>query len=120
MSPITRMHSNARMSKVVVHGGLVYLCGQTSSGQVIEGVGAQTAEVLVRIDDLLLQAGSSREHLISVLIHLKTMDDFAVMNQIWEAWLPAGAAPARTTVQAPLAHDSLLVEMTVVAALTEV
>jgi enamine deaminase RidA (YjgF/YER057c/UK114 family) len=44
------------------------------------------------------------------------MDDFAAMNAVWDAWLPEGAAPARTTVQAALALPNLLFEVTVVAA----
>ena len=32
MSSITRTHTTARMSKIVRHGDLVYLCGQTSGG----------------------------------------------------------------------------------------
>jgi enamine deaminase RidA (YjgF/YER057c/UK114 family) len=116
MSNIARQHSNARMSKVVTHGGLVYLCGQTSGGKDLEGIAAQTVEVLERIDRLLAQAGSHRGQLLSVLIHLKSMDDFEGMNGVWENWLPPDAAPARTTVQASLAQDRLLVEMTVVAA----
>jgi len=32
MSDIQRKHTSARMSKIVQHGGLVFLCGQTSSG----------------------------------------------------------------------------------------
>lgn len=115
MSTIARQHSNARMSKIVTYADLVYLCGQTASGKDIAGIAEQTEEVLKRIDGLLLEAGSARDHLLSVIIHLKSMEDFAAMNRVWEDWLPAGAAPARTTVQAALAQDSLLVEMTVVA-----
>lgn len=117
MSEIIRKHSGARMSKVVVHGGLVYLCGQTSSGKAIDGVAEQTAEVLSRIDALLEEVGSDRTQILSALIHLKFIEDFAAMNKIWEQWLPAGAAPARTTVQAALAQPDLLVEVTIVAAL---
>lgn len=116
MSAIIRKHSSSRMSKAVVHGGFVYLCGQTSSGKTIEGVAEQTSEVLSRIEELLAEVGSDRGQILSTLIHLKSMDDFAAMNKIWEDWLPAGAAPARTTVQAVLAQPDLLVEMTVVAA----
>ncbi|MDP3423176.1 MAG: RidA family protein [Burkholderiaceae bacterium] len=116
MTTIQRLHTQPRMSKVVVHGVVAYLCGQTSSGSPAADITEQTQEVLRRIDDLLSQVGSHRELLLSVLIHLKSMDDFAAMNAAWESWVPAGTAPARTTVQASLAHDSLLVEMTVVAA----
>lgn len=116
MTTIVRKHTNARMSKIVQHAGLVYLCGQTSGGTDLVGVHEQTVEVLGRIDGLLAEAGSSRSHLLSVTIHLRDMADFSAMNTAWEAWVPAGCAPARTTVQAHLATESLLVEMTVVAA----
>ncbi|MBT0963567.1 RidA family protein [Denitromonas sp. IR12] len=105
------------MSKIVRHGGLVYLCGQTAGGaEGLEGVTAQTEETLARVDRLLAEAGSDRSRILSALIHLKDMADFAAMNAVWEAWLPADAAPARTTVEAKLASPALLVEVTVVAA----
>ena len=52
MSEIERMHTNARMSKFVRHGGLVYLCGQTASGsrEATADVSAQTCEMLSRVD----------------------------------------------------------------------
>jgi enamine deaminase RidA (YjgF/YER057c/UK114 family) len=36
---------------------------------------------------------------------------------VWEAWLPAGCAPPRATVQAELARPQWRVEMVVTAAL---
>lgn len=116
---IERFHTNARMSKIVRHAGLVYLCGQTSSGTTLEGIGPQTEEVLNRIDRLLAEAGSDRSHILSVSIYLKDIADFAAMNAVWENWLPSGAAPARATVQASLASAHLLVEMVVVAVQAE-
>lgn len=113
---IQRSHSSARMSKIVQYDGLIYVSGQTSSGSAAADVAAQTSEVLSRVDTLLKEAGSDKRRLLSVLIHLKSMDDFAVMNEVWESWLPEGDAPARTTVEARLASAALLVEMTVVAA----
>lgn len=114
--PVEHWHSGPRMSKIVRHGGLVYLCGQTSTGSEADTIEAQTDEVLRRIDALLAEAGTDRARLLSVTIHLKNMDDFAAMNGCWETWLEGVAAPARTTVQALLASPKLLVEMTVVAA----
>ncbi|MCK9258831.1 MAG: RidA family protein [Azoarcus sp.] len=113
---IERSHGNARMSKIVRHGGLIYLCGQTAMGSAAAEISAQTTEVLSRIDSLLAEAGSDRTRLLSVLIHLSSLDDFAEMNKVWESWVPEGCAPARTTVEARLASSFLLVEMTVVAA----
>jgi enamine deaminase RidA (YjgF/YER057c/UK114 family) len=116
MSDIERKHTNARMSKIVQHGALVFLCGQTSSGSGAADIDAQTREALSRIDALLAEAGSDRSRLLSVTVHLKSMADFAKMNVCWEGWLAGVAAPARTTVQAALATEDLLVEFTVTAA----
>jgi enamine deaminase RidA (YjgF/YER057c/UK114 family) len=38
------------------------------------------------------------------------------MNEVWDAWLPAGHAPPRATVQAALAKPGWRVEMVVTAA----
>lgn len=114
---IDRLGTGSRMSKAVRHAGVVYLCGQTSSGTAFTSIDGQTLEVLSRIDSLLLQAGTSRDRLLSALIHLRDMADFDAMNAVWEAWLPPGTAPARTTVQAGLAQTALRVEITVTAAL---
>lgn len=104
------------MSKAVSHAGVIYLSGQTSGGTTLTSVEQQTREVLSRIDALLREAGSDRGRLLSALIHLRDMADFDAMNAVWEGWLPAGSAPARTTVQASLAQPALLVEITVTAA----
>ena len=39
------------------------------------------------------------------------------MNDEWEAWIVPGHAPARVTLQAPLARREYLVEIVVTAAL---
>lgn len=113
---IDRRGTGPRMSKIVRHGGTIYLSGQTSSGTAHETAAAQTGEVLARIDALLAEAGSSRSRLLSALIHLRDIADFDAMNAVWEAWVPPGTAPARTTVQASLAQPQLKVEITVTAA----
>jgi enamine deaminase RidA (YjgF/YER057c/UK114 family) len=116
MMSIERKHVGARMSKIVRHGDVVYLCGQTASGTAIADAAGQTREILARIDALLAEAGTDRSRMLAATIHLADMGDFTAMNAAWEAWLPAGAAPARTTVQALLAAPELRVEITVVAA----
>ena len=113
---IHRYQPGPRMSKAVCHGGQIYLCGQTSAGSEAADVAAQTQEVLARIDALLKAQGSDKSRLLAVTIHLRSMDDFAGMNEVWEAWIAPGCAPARTTVEAALARPELLVEMTAVAA----
>ena len=116
MNAIARRHIGPRMSKIVRHGGVVYLCGQTAGGTTITDVSGQTAEVLRRIDSLLAEIGSDKSRLLAATIYLKEIQDSAAMNSVWEAWMPAGCAPARTTVEAHLAAPELRVEITAVAA----
>ena len=115
MTTITRLHTQTRMSKTVIHGDTIYLCGQTSGGSEASTMAGQTQEALSRVDTLLAEVGSSKAHLLSALIHINDMADFAEMNAVWDAWLPEGCAPARTTVQAALARPELRFEVTVVA-----
>src|SRR5437588_25052 len=72
---IERLHTGPRMSKAVRHGGLVYLCGQTASGSASANgdIGAQTHEVLSRIDALLAEAGSGKTQLLSTTIYLRNI-----------------------------------------------
>ncbi|WP_085723895.1 RidA family protein [Pseudomonas sp. R37(2017)] len=112
---IQRLHSNPRLSGIVTFGDLVFLSGQVP-GEAID-VSGQTREVLAKIDALLAEAGSDKDHLLSATIYLKDITtDFAAMNEVWSAWLSPNQAPTRTTVQAQLARPQVLVEIAVIAA----
>ncbi|MCM8559177.1 RidA family protein [Pseudomonas shahriarae] len=111
---ITRINSNSRLSGAVTYQDLVFLSGQVpGEGQ---DVGTQTQEVLTKIDALLAEAGSDKDHLLNATIYLKNIQEgFAPMNDAWSAWLTPGQAPTRTTLQAELARPSVLVEISVIA-----
>lgn len=111
---IERIHTSARMSKIVKHGNTVYLCGQVGSGQTVT---EQTKECLSRVEALLQEAGSSKHHMLQAIVWLADMKDFDEMNAVWDAWVPAGAAPARACGESKLARPELKVEVTVTAAL---
>ncbi|KRQ08990.1 RidA family protein [Bradyrhizobium manausense] len=111
---IERFETGPRMSRIVRHNGLAYLCGQTAASGVGD-VAQQTQEALARVDGLLARAGTDKTRILSALIHLRSMSDFRSMNTVWEAWMPIGAAPARTTVGAALAAPELPVEVSIVA-----
>jgi len=110
---IERMHTGARSSKIVKHAGVVYLSGQVGEGADIT---AQTVECLARVDALLAEAGSDREHILQAVVWLADMTDFAEMNLVWNAWVPEGFAPARACGEAKLAREVLKVEIIVTAA----
>jgi len=112
---IERLQTKPRMSRIVKHNGTIYLCGQVAADASKE-ITEQTQTMLDKVDSLLEQSGSSKEHILSATIYLKTMDDFAKMNMVWDAWIPEGHAPARACVQAAMAREVLLVEISVIAA----
>src|SRR5690625_3822053 len=111
---IERQDTNKRMSKIVIHDDTVYLSGQVGSHG--DDVSAQTRAVLAKIEQLLEKAGSGPEHIRQAVIWLSDMRDFQAMNEIWDAWLPEGSAPARACCEARIASPELYVEITVTAA----
>ena len=110
---IERIGVGTRMSKVVKHNGVAYLCGQVGDG---DTVAAQTRECLSRIEALLESAGSSKNEILQAIVWLADMKDFAEMNEVWDAWVPEGHAPARACGEAKLAREALKVEIIVTAA----
>lgn len=111
---IERHDSSARMSQAVIHGDVIYLAGQVASG---DTVALQTTGVLEKIDAVLAAAGSSRSQMLSATIWLTSMDDFAEMNGVWDAWVDSTNPPARACVESPrLATPEFQVEIMVIAA----
>ncbi|WP_313349744.1 RidA family protein [Paracoccus sp. (in: a-proteobacteria)] len=102
------------MSQAVVHNGTIYLAGQV--GKPGEAVTNQTKEVLAQVDRLLAECGSDKTRILSAQIWLADMADFPQMNAVWDAWVPAGHAPARATGESALATPDYKVEIIVVAA----
>jgi enamine deaminase RidA (YjgF/YER057c/UK114 family) len=113
---VQRFDVGARLSEMAVHNGVAYLAGQVAADG-SQDISGQTQQVLAAIDALLARAGTSKRKLLRVEIFLKDLADFPAMNAVWEAWLLAGDAPPRATVQATLARPEWRVEMVVTAAL---
>jgi enamine deaminase RidA (YjgF/YER057c/UK114 family) len=115
MTMIQRKETKQRMSRIVIHQGIIYLCGQVCA-DATKSIEHQTQTMLDKVDQLLLDAGSDRQHMLSATIYIKDMQDFTTMNTVWDNWVPEGYAPARACVQASMARPELLVEISVVAA----
>ena len=113
---IERKHTGDRMSQVVVHGETVYLAGQVAQDAPGEPAGAQMRDILARIEGLLADAGSDKTKLLSATIWLADIRDFGAINEVWDAGVPAGHAPARACVEAKLASTKYTVEVGVIAA----
>ena len=112
---IERLHAGRRMSEAVIHNDTVYLAGQVAE-DASEDVAGQTRQVLAAIDRLLAEAGSDKTRILQAQVFLSEIADFPAMNAVWDAWVPAGNAPARATVEAKLATPDYRVEIKVIAA----
>ena len=115
MSDITRLQTGTRMSKIVIHNGVVFICGQVGNAE--DDITQQTQACLDKIEALLAEAGTDATRILHCTIWLADMADFAAMNAVWDAWVPAGHAPSRACGEARLARPELKVEMIVTAAL---
>lgn len=112
---INRIDAGDRMSEAVVHGGVAYLAGQIPEDATAD-IEGQTRQVLAEIDALLAKVGSDKSRILRAQIYIADMADFAGMNRAWDAWVVAGSAPARATVEARLANPAWKVEIVVTAA----
>ncbi len=109
---IERLEIKQRMSRIVKHNGVIYLCGQVCSDASL-GIKEQTSSMLKKVDELLLQAGSDKKHMLSATLYIKDMQYFAEMNQVWDDWLLQGYAQARACVTASMDREELLVAISI-------
>jgi enamine deaminase RidA (YjgF/YER057c/UK114 family) len=116
--PIERRHTGKRLSESVVFipagERMVYLAGQVAEDPTGD-VSAQARSVLSQIDRLLAEVGSDKTQILSATIYLPDMQDFPLMNAVWDTWVPQGQTPARATVEAKLASPAYRIEIQVVA-----
>lgn len=113
---VQRFDVGPRLSEMAVHNGVCYLAGQVAADGSADITG-QTQQVLAAIDALLARAGTDKARIVMAQIFLADLADFPGMNAAWDAWVPAGNAPPRATVQAKLARPEWKVEIVVTAAL---
>ena len=114
MKQIKRLHTNERMSQIVINNETIYLSGQVGTpGDSFE---EQTKTCLEKIEKLLFEAGSDKENILQTIIWLADISNFDKLNEIWDAWTIAGSSPARACGEAKLAKPELKIEITVTAA----
>lgn len=103
-------------SHVVRVGNVAYTAGfgphDPSTGQIPEGIVAQTHAVLDHLVTALGAVGMSLDHVVKATVHLASLDDVAAFNAAYEDRFTA-PYPVRTTVESGLM--GFLVEIDVVA-----
>jgi enamine deaminase RidA (YjgF/YER057c/UK114 family) len=115
MADIQRFHIGARLSEMAVHNGTIYRAGQVADDKTLDTRG-QTRQVLAAVDRLLAEAGSDKSRILRAQIFLTDIRDAGAMNEVWDAWIPAGHTPPRATVQGAMVDPGYRVEIVVTAA----
>ncbi|VVN69684.1 RidA family protein [Pseudomonas fluorescens] len=120
MNEIERIESNPRLSRAVIHNGVVWLSGIVAA-DCSEDIRGQASQVLERLEQLLKQAGSSRSRILSAQVWMKDMAaDFDGMNEVWSQWFSPDETPARATAQVVFDDEQIRLELLVVAAQSSV
>jgi 2-iminobutanoate/2-iminopropanoate deaminase len=108
-------------SQAIRAGGMIFCSGQIAldpvTNQLIQGdVAAQTERVLKNLSAVLWEAGSNLEQVVKTTVFLKSMNDFAAMNEVYGKFFNK-QPPARSTVEAARLPKDVLVEIDVIAVL---
>jgi 2-iminobutanoate/2-iminopropanoate deaminase len=106
-------------SQAIKANGFIFVSGQIaidpSTQQVVAGdVAAQTDRVLRNVSEILEAAGSGLGKVVRSGVFLKSMNDFAAMNQVYGKYF-SSAPPARSTVEVARLPKDVLVEIDVIA-----
>jgi 2-iminobutanoate/2-iminopropanoate deaminase len=109
-------------SQAIRSGDMLFASGQIgldpATGQLVPGgIAEQTNRVFENIKAVLTEAGLDVTHVVKTTVYLKSMSDFAVVNEIYANYLaPAGVVPpARSTVAVAGLPKDALVEIEVIA-----
>jgi len=112
---IDRIDQNHRRSRAVVHNGLVFTAGQIPD-DLSQDITGQAGQVLAKIDSLLKEAGTDKSRVLSAQVWLRTIDDLAGMNAVWDAWVVQGRTPARNCGRVEMNNPACRIEVQVIAA----
>ncbi len=107
-------------SQAVKAGNLLFVAGQIginpATGQLEEGIEAQTRQALLNLKAILEAAGASLDNVVRVGVFLQDLKDFQAMNTVYAEFFPH-SPPARTTVQVTALPRNALVEIDAIAVL---
>ncbi|HVG34016.1 MAG TPA: RidA family protein [Pyrinomonadaceae bacterium] len=108
-------------SQAVVNDGYVFVSGQVpfdpQTGEFVEGdIAVQTERVLQNISAILLEAGTSLDHVVKTTVFLADMNDFVSMNEAYARYFKS-TPPARSTVEVARLPRDARIEIEVIAAI---
>jgi enamine deaminase RidA (YjgF/YER057c/UK114 family) len=92
----------------MVFSSAVYGIDRTT-GELAEGIEAQTTCMFANVDEILRLAAAAPEHVGQMAVSLSSTDDRAILNAAWVEMFPNPASrPARHVTIAPLPSGALV------------
>ena len=105
-------------SQAVDTGSTVYCSGQLgldpATGNLAEGVQAQTHQALKNLQAVLNEAGLSLDNVVKTTVFVQDLADFGTVNEIYGTYFHGGF-PARSCVQIAALPKNALVEIECIA-----
>ncbi|KAF9125687.1 hypothetical protein BGW39_007213 [Mortierella sp. 14UC] len=110
-------------SQAIVANGFVFCSGSLpvipETGEVVAGgVKEQAEQVLNNMNEVLKASNSSFGQIVKSTVFLKSMNDFAVVNEVYGRRL-GGALPARSCVEVARLPKDVLVEIECIATVSK-
>ncbi|GAA0320816.1 RidA family protein [Bacillus carboniphilus] len=108
-------------SQGIIVNNMFYSSGQIPllpDGTMVEGgVAEQTHQVFANLKAVLEESGSSLESVVKATVFIKDMNDFATINEVYGEYF-SNHKPARSTVEVARLPKDALVEIEVIALVT--
>ena len=105
-------------SQAVDTGSTVYCSGQLgldpATGNLADGVQAQTHQALKNLQAVLNEAGLSLDNVVKTTVFVQDLADFGTVNEIYSTYFHGGF-PARSCVQIAALPKNALVEIECIA-----
>ena len=105
-------------SQAVDTGSTVYCSGQLgldpATGNLADGVQAQTHQTLKNLQAVLNEAGLSLDNVVKTTVFVQDLADFGTVNEIYGTYFHGGF-PARSCVQIAALPKNALVEIECIA-----
>lgn len=99
-------------------GNLIFFSGQIplnpETGEMPEGIEAQTKQALENVKGLLASQGLDFSHVVKTTVFLDNMDDFNTVNSIYAQYF-VEPYPARSAVEVGRLPKGALIEVEIIA-----